>query len=510
MLFRRFRGGRRNEQYLVTGWFVVSFLHFEGERTMEKTEQLSQLEQYVGEDDVIETNTSKRNKGYDSADVRLMTERNATIDYKILLALYEHRALTALQLKIGWFPDLHENSIRNRVKTLAERRVLSVNLKHGIRARPIKLYSLTTLGLRIVVENILEVIEYIPQLDERKEHYTIDDLKVRGQHNHHHELQDWIMRILSHNPQLLHCEWRRFPFLEEESDTIRVKPDWLFVRTDQEIYDKIKEDVTYNPLLYPYLYRKSIFPDVRLQPFLCVECDRGTMNRHELIEKWESYKALPEQFMPGAIAAFYTAMKNGDMRHRLIRDTMFHAFELEVNNNEVQLFQGGPELTKEVTLLFYERDSNLLKGEEMTNESSLQYLTDEYMKVLEKGEISNLDINKTIERFKIPVKPDAIILKECDNNRSLQLIFYAMPGWVNPIIKIKSIKRWLKEGHLSIFQNIQFVLLYPDEGYFNDIRTTDDDVYYVSFKRIKAEGKWGKAHYELRKHKQVKWIEVSL
>jgi hypothetical protein len=456
-----------------------------------------------------ETKTSKRNKGYDLADIRYFTERNSDIDYKILLALYEHRALTPAQLKKRWFPNLHENSIRNRTKTLAERRILTVNVKAGIKTRPVKMYSLSAFGLRIVIENILQVMEYVPQFDERKEHYTIDDLKVRSQHNHHYELQEWMMEVLSKRPELFHCEWRRFPFLQEHEESIRVKPDWLFLKADEETYRMTREDATNNPLLYPYLYRKKMFKLTSLTPTLCVECDRGTMSRTELVEKWEGYRSLPDPYKPKAISVFYTPKNNGEMRHRLIRDTLSYAFELEVIRNEIQLFQGGHHLSQEVSSLYFERDKDLLKGEEMTDEMELITLIEAYGHSLEKGEVSILDVPKTVQHIKLPVSPDAIIAKQQDS-ASLQFVFFSLAGWVNPVIKIKAIKRWLKEGHLSQFSDIKYILLYPDISFLQDIRPIDDDIYYVSYQEIKENETWGKAHQEQRRHRQVKWQEVTL
>ncbi|WP_158318929.1 MULTISPECIES: replication-relaxation family protein [Bacillaceae] len=457
----------------------------------------------------IETKATHRNKAYDAADVRQFTERNSDIDYKILLALYEHRALTSAQLKRGWFPHLHENSIRNRLKTLAERRVLTVNVKAGIKTSPVKLYSLSAFGLRILTENVLEVMEYVPQYDEKKEHYTIDDLKVRSQHNHHYELQEWVMNIRAKRPELFHCEWKRFPFVEEEEDTVRVKPDWLFLEADEATKERTKQNVANNPLLYPYFYRKDAFPDISLQPILCVECDRGNMSRTELVDKWEGYKKLPESYKPKAISVFYTPKKAGDMRHRMIRDTLSHAFELEVIQNHIQLFQGDPQLTHDISMLYFERDKELLRGEEMIDEEQFTTLFKGYVESSNVGEASILDVDKTIERFKLPVQPDAIIMKQ-QESPILQIVFYGMYGWVNPIIKIQAIKRWLKEGHLSMFSEIQYILIYPNDSFYQDVRTMDDDIFYVSYEEIKGSGKWGKARHEQRKHRQVKWVEVLL
>jgi hypothetical protein len=476
----------------------------------EQSQQEEEKEEGTGTiESARESKSTKRNKGYDLADVRFFTEKNAEVDYKILLALYEHRALTAAQIKKRWFPDLHENSIRNRVKTLAERRILTVTVKAGIKTSPIKMYSLSTFGLRILTENVLNVMEYDPKSSELKEHYTVDNLKVRGQHNHHYDLQEWVTDILFKRPKMFHCEWRRFPFVEENDENIRVKPDWVFLETDEETRQSTEEDITANPLLYPYLYRKQLFKGITMKPILCIECDQGTMNRIDLVEKWERYRALPDEYKPKAISLFYTPKKVVDVRHRYIRETMSHAFELEAVHNDLQLFEGDHQLTQEVVSLYFERDKDLLKGEEMTNISQLITLVKAYNQTLDTGESALIDVPKTVQHLKLPVTPDAIIARK-HIGTSLQLIFFAIPGWVNPIIKIKSFKRWMKEGHLSQFSDIQYILIYPNDSYLRDVRLTDDDIRYVSYQEIKENGMWGKAHYEERKSKRIYWREVLL
>jgi hypothetical protein len=457
----------------------------------------------------VNTRPKSSKREYDPGDVRHFTEKNAAVDFKILLALYEHRALTAPQIKKRCFPDLHENSIRNRTKTLADRKVLTVHEKSGVKTRPVKFYSLSALGLRILTDNILQVMEYEPRFDNQKEHYTVDDLKVRSQHIHHYELQDWVLDIVSKNPGLFHCEWKRFPFVENNGEKVRVKPDWLLLDVNEEVKHITKEDVANNPLLYPYLYRQQLFQEAKFSPIVCVECDRGTMNRSELVEKWKGYRALPEQYQPKAISIFYKPRNIRDMRHRLIRDTLTYSFEIAASNDKIQLFQGDHHLSQEIVNKYLERDMNLLQGEPMSNRKDLSDLIKASFPQ-QTGEVSLLSVEKTVDYFKLPAKPDVIIAKQKNDFASLQFIFYCIPGWVNPFIKVHSIKRFLLAGHLSSINDIKFILLYPDNSYLNDIRPIVDDIYYVSFQEIKEEGKWGKAHNELRKHRKVRWNKVLL
>ncbi len=494
---------------LVTGLFHCVFFCLEArERRRGMNQQETNGATATLQETPTESKGTIRNKSYDLAEARLFTERNGDIDYKILLALYEHRALTPSQLQKGWFPHLHVNSVRNRTKALADRRILSVNEKNGICTRPVKFYSLSTFGLRIVTENILEVMEYTPQYDEKKEHYTIDDLKIRSQHYHHYELQEWVVDFLSKTADLFHCEWRRFPFVEEASESIRVKPDWLFFDADKETIQNRAQNSTVNPLLYPYLYRKEIFTNESLTPTLCVECDRGTMNRMELVEKWEGYRSLPKQYKPKAISIFYTAKHNGDIRHRLLRESMAYVFEPDVLNGDIQLFEGSPSQTIDISTKYFYREKKLLSGEDMVNEQTLYSLVESYNQSSKDFEVKLLDTERTVERLKLPVTPDAIITKQTQDQVAVQFVFYGLSGWVNPFVKINALKRWLKEGHLSLFSEIRFVLLYPDDSFLSDVRSTDRDIYYVPFNEVEATSSWGKVYYEERKYKMVKWQEV--
>jgi len=458
--------------------------------------------------------TKERNrssKTYELADVRTMTENNAEIDYKILLALYEHRALTPIQIKKLFFPERHVNSIRNRLRTLAERKVLTVNIRYTATTRPVHMYSLATFGLRILVENVLQVREYVPQLDDNKEHFTIDDLKVRHQHQHHYELQDWLVDILCENQTLFHSEWRRLPFVEDD-EHVYVKPDWVFIDVEKEVAEERLEDTANNPLLYPYSYRKVLFPDFTFSPVLSVECDRGTMNRMELIEKWERYRSLSEKHKPKAIVMFYSQKKSSSSvtRHRLIRESMIKAFSLDVVKGDIQLFEGGFELTQTIVNTYLSRRDKLISIEEMSNEEQLMKFVEKQNDIDELRDISLLDVPKTVDRLKLPLVPDAIILTNENGKSSVQFVFNALAGWVNPFVKVEVLKKWVDEGNLSIFDSIKFVLLYPDQQFLHDIRPISNDIFYVSYKEAKEFGAWGKAHIEERKHRKVQWTEVQL
>ena len=131
----------------------------EQQDSMQHEEEQHDTTAQTENEETNEGKASKRNKSYELAEARIYTERNAEVDYKILLALYEHRALTPTQIKKVWFPDAHENSIRNRMKALAERKILTVNLRAGIKSRPIHIYSLSSFGLRILTENVLEDVD---------------------------------------------------------------------------------------------------------------------------------------------------------------------------------------------------------------------------------------------------------------------------------------------------------------------------------------------------------------
>lgn len=144
----------------------------------------------------------------------------------------------------------------------------------------------------------------------------------------------------------------------------------------------------------------------------------------------------------------------------------------------------------------------------MVNEQTLYSLVESYNQSSKDFEVKLLDTERTVERLKLPVTPDAIITKQTQDQVAVQFVFYGLSGWVNPFVKINALKRWLKEGHLSLFSEIRFVLLYPDDSFLSDVRSTDRDIYYVPFNEVEATSSWGKVYYEERKYKMVKWQEV--
>ncbi|MFS1519632.1 replication-relaxation family protein [Bacillus sp. SCS-151] len=223
-----------------------------------------------------------------------MVHNNKETDHTILLLLYQHRALSVEQVyKLGFF-NMLINSLRNRLRTLVERKVLNVNSRSSIKKVPIHMYSLSHFGLRIVVDDVLKVREYIPRIDEFKEHYTLNDLRVRGYHDHYLELQEWLCTFLTLQPDRLHCEWRRFPLFDDE--TIPYLPDWLLFDRSEKLEAELKEDLSHNTLLYPYFFRKTCFDDESLAPLFSIECDRGTIGRAELVDKWELYRKAAGQY----------------------------------------------------------------------------------------------------------------------------------------------------------------------------------------------------------------------
>jgi len=462
----------------------------------------------LGDERVQVSKSPSKNRSYDAERVRGMIHSNKEIDYVILLSLYQHRALTAEQLyRIGKF-NLHINSLRNRLRTLADRKVLSVNSRAGIKSVPVLVYSLSLYGLRILIEDILKVKEYVPQLDDYKEHYTLDDLKVRGQHEHFYEVQDWLSLYLSRQPESFHCEWRRYPIFDDD-ETISYRPDWMIFEKTEEWEEEKKVNPTSNPLLYPYFFRRTTFDDQFLKLMVSVECDRGTMSRTELVDKWEAYKKEGEEMTSKSLVMFYPKQVNGTTRHRNIRETMIYSFENELIDEKIHIFQGEKESTAQAVSLFVEREGNVLLNEPMTDRNSIRILVENYR--TENKKAAYLEVSdEVVEKLSLPLKPDHIVLIEGEEDE-IQIIFNGMTNWVNPIGKVRTIEKWIKEGGLSIFQQIKLILLYPDnESFKRDITFVSKYLHYASYSEVSELGYWGKVHREERKHNKVQWREVLL
>jgi hypothetical protein len=453
---------------------------------------------------------STRTRSYDTESIRTMVHQNKAVDYVILLSLYQHRLLTSEQLyRIGHFQS-HINSLRNRLRTLAERKVLNVQSRFGIRKQPIRTYSLASLGLRILIEDILQVKEYVSELDEYKEHYTLDDLRVRGQFDHFYEIQEWLSIFLLKEKSIFHCEWRRFPIFDEE-ENIPYRPDWvIFERNEKE--EVVSSQLSQNPLLYPYFYRNEIFDDLdlTLKPLVSVECDRGTMSRADLVEKWGTYKKDRLNMISDALVMFYPKDVNGTTRHRNIRETMLHSFEYEIIDGKIDLFQGARESTAEAVSLFINRNGNILLGEPMMDKTNFEHLINSYRQSVSKSVAYIETSDENIKRLQLPVKPDHIVIAD-EERDEIQLVFYGITNWLNPIGKIRTLEKWIKDGGLSIFQDIKIVLMYPNQHSIeSDISYISNFLFYVSFEDIQEEKCWGSAWKEERKHNRVFWKETRL
>ncbi|MYL35488.1 hypothetical protein GLW08_20510 [Pontibacillus yanchengensis] len=464
-----------------------------------------------------ENNTShksveaERNRSYHFPDTRLLVRKNHEVDYRILLALYHHRSLTVRQLYQIADCQVKENSVRNRLRTLAQRKLLSSNSRNGIARVPVTFYSLTNLGLRIVVEDILQVEEYVPDLDDFKYHYTLDDLRFRGNYSHHYALQEWLADVKGKLTQYYpHCEWRRYPLLEDE-DNVGYRPDWLFFQQNETINRLLEESPYDNPLYIPYLARKELYNQLELHPLMSVECDRGTMSRTELLDKWErlkGYDTLPVSNM----VVYYPNESNNTTRHINIRGTLFHSFEEELIQDKFTVFEGTPESTAKVVSAYLNRNLHLVAGEAYSDYNELLRLVrnanDHY--AIGKIALASQEMSWK-EELQLPVEVDRVILKETQSTSEIQFVYFCYESWVNPIAKARVLNKWLQEGNLTLFDKASVILMYPDhDSLARDVHLKDSELYYVAYDEITDEQKWGKAYQRNMKYRKVVWEECQL
>jgi len=451
----------------------------------------------------------KRN--YLFEDARYLVQQNQECDYPILMLLYLHRALTADQIFNMSDIYTNSNSLRNRLNTLHKRKVLNSNARHGLGRLPINFYSLSSLGLRIITEDILQVEEYEPELDEDKFHYTLEDLKIRGHYPHHYSLQSWLSDVHGQleKQQYLHCEWRRFP-LFDENDEVRYRPDWLIFNQNEKAERLMEGSSFENPLHIPYLARTKVYEDLGLTPLMSVECDRGSMTRSDLLEKWKmikEYKELPVE----SLVMFYPNGSNSTSRHFNIRETTFRAFNEDMGEGRLMVFEGDEVSTADCVKKYLRHNKQLLADEDMIDFELFRKLVGnrnaDYIKgnyTLSQGDFSWED------ELNIPFEADRTILKEGESNE-IQFIYFCYPGWVNPIAKARSLLRWLKEGNLTLFDHASVVLVYPDQDCIErDVHLKDSELVYVAFDEILSQNKWGKALQRISKNRRVTWEEVIL
>ena len=182
-----------------------------------------------------------------------------------------------------------------------------------------------------------------------------------------------------------------------------------------------------------------------------------------------------------------------------------------MGEGRLMLFEGDEVSTAECVKKYLRNNKNLLAEEEMTNFELLRKLVGNQNADYIKGNyILSQEEFSWEKELNIPFEADRTILKEGEMNE-IQFVYFCYPGWVNPIAKARSLKKWLKEGNLSLFDKASVVLMYPNkECIQNDVHLKDNELFYVAFDEIQTQSKWGKAFQRISKDRRVRWEEVTL
>lgn len=118
-----------------------------------------------------------------------------------------------------------------------------------------------------------------------------------------------------------------------------------------------------------------------------------------------------EEMISKSLVMFYPKQVNGTTRHRNIRETMIYSFESELIDEKIHIFQGEKESTAQAVSLFVEREGNVLLNEPMTDRNSIRSLVENYRAVNKKAAYLEV-IDEVVEKLRLPLKPDHIVLIE--------------------------------------------------------------------------------------------------
>jgi len=484
-------------------------------------------------------------------------------DMTVLMALYMHRRLTAEQLGRVAFPGFSEYGVKNRMNILNARKVVKRdNRLIRLRGNPLYAkyhYSLNQFGLRVLTDYML-----LPFHDDQQEnnetprqHYTTKELEIKRQLDHHYAIQDVVTRIVGElredNLHVPNCEWRRFPFADENRK-IPYRPDWLLFKPNRAYSESMERGEYYRiPFVYPgHVHTSSKqaekyadfeidiggeeAADIRplnqiregYEPWICLECDTGTMRGTMLPSKWEAIKTNVK-LKQGLVYSIFTPMakfididivRNDRTRIGNVRKSAIKSLEKVLLTDEVQMIQGDEfqvyAATKELI-----KNGGFTNGQAIADVSQIEKLLQQYSLILSKHKLglANQDSLETLKKtFKprMPAEPDFVIFKsssggysESEGDYELHFIFMARLGWLNSHVKALAFQEWSKKTPLQQVKHFKIVLMYPNADEMkNDVfLPAEKEIYCVDFQMLQERGMWGTMYTRISIYSD-QWDEV--
>ncbi|WP_147385221.1 hypothetical protein [Paenibacillus thiaminolyticus] len=395
----------------------------------------------------------------------------------VLCALYVHRRLTISQFQRIAQLDMKMNSVMNMFKTLYERNLVQREKIHEIASTFgeafVYHYSLSSLGLQIVASTFMDVIFYKDDPTLPKQHYLVDDLKV-NQHKHHFDTQEFVSLVIdglrSSNVVTAHCEWRRYPFFDDEGK-VGYRPDWVFFKPGQYYTSMVKEGREWeNPLHIPLQTRDNLDHKIlaeHYKPFISIECDGKTASYEALKKKWVNIKQSI-QHIPNTFAVFTNmgrlrkdnVLLRNDRKHTIrvktVRRSILDVLQNELAKDEMRIIQADEYNARDGVLHTFKTCGDL------GSYVDVKILKENIVKRYGKGMVafvSEDEIRLLVDNGHLPCTVDLMYEVTEGTSKKYFAIVYARKAWVNPHAKVMSLSEWAREKN----EAIQLLMLFPDQ-----------------------------------------------
>jgi hypothetical protein len=323
------------------------------------------------------------------------------------------------------------------------------------------------LGLRVYARVCMKIETLYDDPYLPKQHYLHGDLLIRSQENHHFLTQSFVTEVIGrmfHEGKYIpSCEWRRYVFFDHEGN-VPYKPDWIFFGenpfyTDLANSDRLGEDALNIPTLSRTEEDLHILRE-HYTPLVSLETDTGSMKAMKIKAKIQRIQNA-RSYIPKCVAIF---SNSEEARVQTITDYVEQEMAKDLLNDNMVFLIGKSEQLA-LSVIYYVTLVGQLNArfQSVLNDWKLHF-----------PHFSQMSEREWAQKGVHEGYPDLSLMDHRSGN--MVGIFFAMPCWINPHIKVAHVKRSL--GNKNSFTPI---LMYEYVHFF------DQDFHRSYTKPIKRE-----------------------
>ncbi|WP_150274116.1 replication-relaxation family protein [Paenibacillus tepidiphilus] len=446
--------------------------------------------------------TSRLKSKYEDEDKIIRLALKNPNKMRILRVLYIHRQLDLMQISRLLSPNIKQRSVGNLLSEMYSQNLLGRDTlikTYRNKGDEKKFhYRLAKLGLYIIAMFDMKTLWVYDNMDQPKQHYTLQNLTIGGQERHHYETQEFITRLLQLTAEqgiyFPHTEWRRYPIEDPrvEGKSAFYRPDWFLFKPNEFYTSLVKENrVMEDPLHIPVESRQD--DDVKVlgkyTGFVSIECDLKTEDLREIEDKCKKFK-YSLGYYPNNNMAFFSvngwkekellSKSHNQKRGRSVRSVLLSQLEEEMVSGKTNVIHGDEYICLNSLTSFIKCDGNF------ANENHRSTSFTEWMNALElNNDLSLLHFTQVLKSIELnpplPIFPDEVIRVEGNNTAETHFLIFTRLGWVNPLAKALKLQQWIDAGN----QKAKVVLVYPNfHELDNDIHLSETPLFYANWEEL--------------------------